>query len=106
HLAAIAHTQRKGVATCEEGSELLSKARAEKNGTRPALARTQGIAIAEAATSDKALVVAQASAAGLQVAHVHIKGVEACSMQGIAHLDLAIDTLLAQDSELGSGLGD
>ena len=100
HLAAVAHAQREGVAAAEEGRELLGQHRVEEDRARPALAGAQRVAVAEAAAGDEALELVEPRAAGLQVAHVHVEGVEAGLRHRVAHLDLRVDALLAQDGEL------
>ena len=61
----------------EEGGELLGQRRVEQDRARPALAGAERVAVAEAAAGDEALELVEPRAAGLQVAHVHVEGVEA-----------------------------
>ena len=106
HLAAVADAEREGVAAVEEGGELLGQRRVEQDRARPAFAGAQRVAVAEAAAGDEALELVEPRAAGLQVAHVHVEGVEAGLRHRVAHLDVAVDALLAQDGELGPRRGD
>ena len=102
HLAAVADAQREAVRTGEEGLERGLQHRVEEDGARPALAGAQRVAVAETTAGDEALEVLQVDRAGLQVAHVHVIGVEAGLRHGVGHLDMRVDALLAQDRDLGA----
>ena len=84
----------------EEGRELLGELRVEEDRARPALAGAERVAVAEAAAGDEALESVEPRAAGLQVGHVDVVGVEAGLVHRVAHLDVAVDALLAQDRDL------
>ncbi len=99
HLAAVADPEREGIAAPEERFELVARARVEQDGLGPALARAQHIAVGEAAAGREALEVLQAHAPGDDVAHVHVDRLEAGAVERRGHLDLAVDTLLAQDRD-------
>ena len=76
--------------------------RVEHDRARPALTGAERVAVAEAAAGDEALEHVEPRAAGLQVGHVHVEGVEAGLVHRVAQLDVAVDALLAQDGELGA----
>ena len=103
HLAAVANTQTKGVGPCEEGLELVGQHRVESDRARPANARAQRVAVAEAAAGDDADEVFQVRPAGLQVGHVDVKGVKTGFGEAIGHLDMRVDALLAQDGDFRTG---
>ena len=96
HLAAVTNAQCEAVAAREEVAELLGQILVEGDRARPADSCTQRIAITEATTGDQSLEIGQADTAALQVTHVHIEGLEAGFAEGVGHLDLRIDALLAQ----------
>jgi len=100
HLAAVAHAEREGVGAAEEGGEGFGQLRVEQDRARPALAGAERVAIAETAAGDEALVLIQPGATRLQVGHVDVEGVEAGRVERVAHLDLRVDALLAQDRHL------
>ena len=100
HLAAVAHAQGQGVGPLEEGGELLGQRRVEQDAAGPALAGAQGVAVAEAAAGHQGLELVQPRPARLQVGHVHIEGLESGLGHGVAHLDMRVDALLAQDGHL------
>jgi hypothetical protein len=70
---------------------------------RPADAGAQRVAVAEAAAGHHALEVVQPRTAGLQVGHVHVEGLEAGLGEGVGHLHMRVDALLAQDGHLRAG---
>lgn len=88
HLAAVAHTQAKSVQARKEGLELIRQHRVEGDGTCPANASAQGVAVTEATASHHALEVCQVGAARLQVGHVHVKCLKPGLGKGIGHLDV------------------
>ena len=106
HLAAVAHTERDGVGTAEETRELLGQQGVEHHRARPAFARAERVAVAETSTGDEALELVEPRAAGLQVAHVHIEGLEAGAVERVAGLEVAVDALLPQDRQLRPALAD
>ncbi len=100
HLAAVADAEREGVAALEEAGELVRQLRVEQDGLRPALARTQHIAIREAADGNQAAELIERGAAGDQVAHVHVHRIEAGLVHHVRSLDMRVHALLAQDRDL------
>ena len=99
HLAAVTHAEAKHVGPREEGLELIGQLRVERDAARPADAGAQCVAIAEAAAGDQAFEIRQLGAAGLQVGHVDVKGLEARLGEGVGHLNMRVDALLPQDGD-------
>ena len=99
HLAAVAHAQREGIGAREERCELVAGARVEQDRLGPAFARTQHVAVGKPAARDDALESGQRAAARDDVAHVHVVGVEAGTVERCRHLDMPVDALLAQDRD-------
>src|SRR3546814_7247089 len=77
HLAAVAHAQREAVAAGEEGFEHVAQRRALEDRGGPAAAGAEHVAVAEATDGDHAGERRQVGAAGDEVAHVHVDGLEA-----------------------------
>ena len=102
HLTAIAHTERERVGSSKERCEFLAQTRVEQNRFRPALTRSEHIAIREAAADDEALIVVQARPLSEQVGHVDIEGGKAGAIETSRHLDVAVHTLLAEDRHFGT----
>ncbi|ABM42454.1 conserved hypothetical protein [Acidovorax sp. JS42] len=96
HLAAVAHAQGEGIATREELLELGGQALVEHDGARPADARAQRVAVAEAAAGHHASKLRQVGTAGLQVGHVYVERLEARLGEGVGHLHMRVHALLAQ----------
>src|SRR3546814_3305691 len=105
HLAAVAHAQREAVAAGEEGFEHVAQRRALEDRGGPAAAGADHVAVAEATDGDHAGERRQVGAAGDEVAHVHVYGLEAAADERRGHLDLAVDALLAQDRDAWPGAG-
>ncbi len=97
HLTAVAHAERQRLRTMEEGRELIAHALVEQNRLRPALARAQHVAVGEAAAGYQGMEIAQTGPAGQQVAHMHVDGVKAGTMEGGRHFNVGSSPLLAQD---------
>jgi hypothetical protein len=102
HLAAVAHAQAKGVGAGEESLERIGQYRVERDAARPANARAQGVAIAEAAAGHHTGKVSQLGAAGLQVGHVHVERLETGLGEGPGHFHVRVDALFAQDGHTGA----
>ena len=64
HLATIADTERKGVATLKESGELLAHLGIEKNRLRPALAGAEHVAVRESAAGNETLKIGQHMTSG------------------------------------------
>ena len=100
HLAAVAHTQGKTVLALEEGLEAITGAAVEQNRLGPTLASAEHVTVGEAATGHQSLELLQADAAAEDIAHMHVDGSEAGTVEGRSHFHLTIDALLAQDGDL------
>jgi hypothetical protein len=97
HLAAVADAEGKGVRACEEGRKDLAGAFVEENRLRPALTRSEDIAVGKAAAGDGALEPGERDAAGENVAHVYVDGGKAGTIESGGHLDVPVDALFAQN---------
>ena len=102
HLAAIAHTEGKGLGTLKKLDELSGKAGVEEDGPCPAGPAAKDVAVREAAAGHQASEVAKAVTPVNQVSHVDIEGIEPRQIEGGSHLDLAVDALLSQHGDSGS----
>ena len=96
HLAAVADTEREGVAAREEALELRARALVEQHRLRPAAAGAQHVAVGEATAGRDAADRCQVERAREHVAHVHVDRLEAGAVEGRGHLVLPVDALLAQ----------
>ena len=102
HLAAVAHAEAEDVGARKECGERVAYRGVETDGLGPALAGAQHVAVGKAAAADEALEVGEREATRRKVAHVHVVRVEARAVERGGHLDLPVDTLLAQDGNLGT----
>ena len=102
HLAAVANAQRKTVAACKKCTEVVARALVEQDRFSPALATTKHVAIRKSAAGGKTLEGGERTAAGDDVAHVHIDGIKAGTIKGRRHFNLAVNALLAQNRKLRS----
>ena len=103
HLAAIAHSQRKGVWTGKESGKGIAQLWVERNGARPAHASTQCVTIAETTASNHALHIFEAYAASLQIGHMHVKCLKPRTVKRIGHFDMAVDALFTQNGHTRAG---
>ena len=69
-----------------------------QDGLGPTAARSQHVAVGEAATDGKAHKVFERNAAGEQIGHMHVVSFKACTRP--SHFGLRVDALLAQDGHL------
>ena len=99
HLAAIANTQRKRVASLKECRELVARTRMVQHRLRPAAARAQYVAERKPAAGHQPLVVVERVAPFQQIAHVHVHCGKAGSHKCSGHFVLAVDALLSQDRD-------
>ena len=102
HLAAVAHAQTESIWSSKESLELIRQHGVKRDRPRPADARAQRVAVAEAAACHDADEVFQVRPAGLQVGHVDVKGVKTGFGEALRHLDMRVDALLAQDGDFGA----
>ena len=100
-MAAVAHAQCQRVRVVEEGGELVAQGRVEQDGFRPAFARAEYVAVAEAAARRQHFEVGKVDAACHQVGHMHVVGIESGAGEGGGHFDLPVHTLFAQDGDFG-----
>ena len=105
HLTAVAHAERQGLRTMEEGRELIAHALVEQNRLRPAFTCPQHVAVGEAAAGHQGMEIAETGAARQQVAHMHVNGVKASAMEGRRHFNVRVHTLLAQDGHFRTRAG-
>ena len=101
HLAAVAHAEREGVLPVEELLEHRLELAVEEDRPRPAAARAQHVAVAEAAARDEALEIGKVHATREEVGHVHVHALEARERERRRHLDVPVHALLAQDGHAG-----
>lgn len=66
----------------------------------PNLCRTKHVGVREAATEYYHVDVFECLAAGDEVGHHNVLNVEACKIERVCHLTLAVCTLLTDDSSL------
>ncbi len=100
HLAAVAGTQREGVAAIEKSLELIARTAVEQDGLGPALSSAEHVAIGKSTAGHEPLESGERHATGDDVAHVHVARLEAGAVEGRGHFDLAVHSLLAQDRHL------
>ena len=67
------------------------------------MASAEDVAVAEATAGGQARKTGQGLAAGQEVAHVDVDGSEAGAVEGVGHLVLSVDALLAQYGDAGVG---
>src|SRR5690606_41534667 len=97
-----AHDGCEGGAPPEELGERYRELDVEAKGTRPAFAGVQHFAVAETTLLYHALHVSELDAAGEQIGHVDIVGLEAGLVEGPGHFHLAVAALLAQNGHARS----
>ena len=100
-MAAVAHAQCQRVWVGEEGGKLVAQSRMEQNRFRPAFARTEYVAVAEAAARRQHFEVGKVDAACHQVGHMHVVGIESGAGEGGGHFDLSVHALFAQNGDFG-----
>ena len=101
HLAAVARAHGKRVAAREKRAELVPRACVEQDGLRPARARPEHVAVGKSAACGEALEPGEGNPARGDVAHVNVVRVESGPIERRSHFDLTVDSLLAQDRDLG-----
>src|SRR5690554_253174 len=100
HLATVTHPQGESVWTVKESTEVSTQYRVIQNCFCPALTGTKHVAVREAATDNQATEVRQLDSLSQQITHVYIEGSKASAFQCGAHLNMTVDTLLAQNGDL------
>src|SRR5580704_2257602 len=103
HLAAVADAEAEGVRAREEGGELVAGARIEEDALGPAFAGAERVAETESPAGDHAAKIFQGNAARQDIGHVDVDGAETGTGERGAHLDLAVDALLAEHGDGGFG---
>ena len=106
HLAAIADTEREGVAALEECTELVARPGIEQNRLGPALACPEHVAIREPAAGRDATECRQLAPALDHIAHVNIDGVEAGAVERRRYFEVSVHALLPQNRDAWPGAGD
>ena len=101
-LTAVADAEGEGVLAGIELVERLLGLRVEEEGTRPALGRTEHVAVGEATAEDDEVDILERLAPRDEVGHHHVLHVEAGQIHGVGHLALAVGTLLTDDGSLGT----
>src|SRR5579875_54373 len=102
HLAAVANAQGEGICALEEGRELFAEGFVKEDGFGPAGTCAEDVAVTETAAGGEAREVGERLAAGEEVAHVDVDGGEPGAVEGVGHLVLAVDALLAEDGDAGA----
>ena len=103
-LATVADAQRERILARIEAVERLLGLGIVEEGTRPSLGRSQDVGVGESATEDDHIDLLQGLATTNEVGHHHVLHLEACEVEGVGHLALAIGALLTDDSRLGRSL--
>src|SRR6185312_7569660 len=81
----------------EERLELRTQHVVVEDRRGPAATGAEHIAIEESATDGKAAKISQLHSAAGEIGHVHVDRLETGARERGGHLDLAVDTLLAQN---------
>ena len=97
HLAAVAHTQGKGIGAGKEGAEVFPGLGIEQDRLGPAFTGTEYVTVGETTTSHQAAEVFQVHPAAKDVAHVHVNSGETGAGKCGGHFGLTIHALLAQN---------
>ena len=80
---------------------MVAQSRVEQDGFRPAFARAEYVAVAEAAACRQHFEVGKVDAACHQVGHMYVVGIESSAGEGGGHFDLPVHALFAQDGDFG-----
>src|SRR3546814_321457 len=89
HLAAVTNPEREGIAAFKETGKFIARPRIEQDGLGPAFAGAQYVAIGKTTTGGKSCEIFQADAAADDIAHMHVVGFEAGTIESCRHLQLA-----------------
>jgi hypothetical protein len=104
-LASVADSQSKGIVPVEERLELLAGDVVKQDRLGPAVSGAEDIPVGEATAGGDASEGLEGDLAGDDVGHVDVDGLEARGGKSPGHLDVAVNTLLSKDGDLGLGRG-